>query len=134
MSADEIQAKPKQEVKEHESTRPGRTFIPDVDIYEDEEALSLWVDVPGAEQNAVAVELNEGVLSIEAKVSLQDYQGLTPLATEYNVGPYARRFSLPRTQRYDAENIAARLVDGVLEIKIPRMAEAKPRKIQVTIQ
>ena len=134
MSPDEIQAKPKQEVKEHEATRPGRTFVPDVDIYEDEGALYLWVDVPGAEQNDVSVELNEGVLSIEAKVSLQDYQGLTPVATEYNVGPYARRFSMPRTQRYDAEKITARLVDGVLEVKIPRLAETKPRKIKVAVQ
>lgn len=133
MSADEMQVKQKQETKGQEATRPGRTFVPDVDIYEDAEALWLWVDVPGTEQDEVSVQLAEGVLSIEADVSLRDYQGLTPLATEYNVGPYARKFSLPRTQRYDADKISARLANGVLEVKVPRLAEAKPRKIEVTV-
>ena len=133
MSADQLQVKPKQETKEHEATRPGRTFVPDVDIFEDDTALWLWVDVPGAGQEGISVELVEGVLTIEARVSLGEYAGLTPVATEYNVGPYARRFSLPRSQRYDQENITARLSDGVLEVKIPRLPDAKPRKIQVAV-
>jgi HSP20 family protein len=133
MTSDEIQVKQKQEAKDVAPTRPGRTFVPDVDIYEDDEALWLWVDVPGAVQKDVSVALEQGILSVEAKVSLDDYKGLTPLSTEYNVGPYARRFSLPRAQRYDAQKIAARLVDGVLEIKVPRALEAKPRRIEVTV-
>lgn len=133
MTADQLQVKPKQETKEHEPTRPGRTFVPDVDIYEDESALWLWVDVPGADQSGISVELAEGVLTIEARVALDDYNGLTPVATEYNVGPYARRFSLPRTQRYDQDNVAARLSEGVLEVKIPRLPDAKPRRIQVAV-
>jgi HSP20 family molecular chaperone IbpA len=133
MTTDQLQAKPKQEAKEHEAVRPGRVFVPDVDIYEDDAALYLWVDVPGARQDGISVELAEGVLTIEAQVALDDYKGLTPISTEYNVGPYARRFSLPRSQRYDQDNVSARLSEGVLEVKIPRLPDTKPRKIQVAV-
>jgi HSP20 family molecular chaperone IbpA len=134
MTTQEIQAKQKQEIKEHEQTHPGRYFVPEVDIFEDEDGLCVWADVPGVEPDGVNVEVEDDVLTLEGKVSLADYEGLTPVRTEYNVGPYLRRFSLPRAHRYDRERIAARLRDGVLEIRIPRAEEAKPRRIDISAE
>jgi len=123
--------KPKQEVEEEERTRPGRAYVPDVDIYEDDGALYLSADLPGVEQEKVTVELTEDVLSVEAEPSLEEYEGLTPLYTEYNVGRFVRRFTLPAGQ-FDRERITARMREGVLEIELPKAQAAKPRRIQVT--
>ena len=45
----------------------------------------------------------------------QEYEGLTPVYTEYNVGNYLRRFTLTNAQHFDRDQISARLVNGVLE-------------------
>lgn len=134
MTTQELAAKEKQELQEREQrTRAGRTFVPDVDIREDEHALWLWADMPGVSQDRVSVELHEDVLTVEGDVSPQDYTGLTAAYTEYNVGNFVRRFTLPHAQSFDRENITARLVNGVLEVKLPKAEKAKPRRIPISV-
>ena len=65
MTAQDLAPKEKQEVKEKEHTRPGRTYMPDVDIREDEHALWFLVDMPGVEQDQVEVEMHDGVLAVK---------------------------------------------------------------------
>jgi HSP20 family protein len=132
MTAQELAPKEKQEVHEKEQTRPGRTYLPDVDIYEDEHALWFLADMPGVAQEQVEVELHDNVLRLEGRVSLDQYEGLTPAYTEYNVGNYLRRFTLSSTQHFDRDRIVARLVNGVLEVKLPKTEAAKPRRIPIT--
>jgi HSP20 family protein len=132
MTTQQLTPKDKQELQEKEHTRPGRAYVPDVDIREDEHALWLWADVPGVTQDDVEVELHDNVLRIEGRVSTQDYDGLTPVYTEYNVGNYVRRFTLTRAQEFDRDHISARLVNGVLEVKLPKAEKAKPRRIPVS--
>lgn len=133
MTTHEITSKEKQEAKEQERTRPGRTFVPEVDIREDSDALWLWADMPGVEPGDVEVELHDDVLRLEGRVSLNDYEGLTPAYTEYNVGNFARRFTLADAHRYDAEHVSARLVNGVLEVKLPKAERAKPRRVPIQV-
>jgi len=132
MNTHELQPKEKQELQDREQIRPGRTYVPEVDIREDDQALWLWADMPGVEQDSVEVELHDNTLRLEGQVSLKDYEGLTPLYTEYNVGNYQRRFTLTTAQHFDADQISARLVNGVLEVKLPKAERAKPRRIPVT--
>src|SRR5262245_15549951 len=124
MTTQQLTPKDKQELQEKEHTRPGRTYVPDVDIREDEHALWLWADAPGVTPDHVEVELHDNVLRIEGRVSPQDYEGLTPVYTEYNVGNYVRRFTLTRSQEFDRDHISARLVNGVLEVKLPKAEKA----------
>jgi HSP20 family molecular chaperone IbpA len=131
MATHEITTKEKQEAQAQERTRPGRTFVPDVDIREDNDALWLWADMPGVAPDAVEVELHDDVLQLEGRVSLDAYEGLTPAYTEYNVGDFARRFTLPDAHRYDAEKVSARLANGVLQVKLPKTELAKPRRIPI---
>ena len=128
----ELTSKEKQEVREQERTRPGRTFVPDVDIREDDEALWLWADMPGVDPENLEVELHDDVLRLEGSVSLARYDGLQPVYTEYHVGNFARRFSLADAHRYDPDAVSARLVNGVLEVKLPKSEKAKPRRIPIT--
>ena len=77
MTTHELTPKEKQELKEKEHVRPGRTYVPDVDIREDDQALWLWADMPGVTQDQVEVELHDDVLRLEGRVSTKDYDGLT---------------------------------------------------------
>jgi HSP20 family protein len=129
----EITPKEKQEVKEaEEQTRPGRYYLPDVDIFETDECVSLLADMPGVNQESISVELNDDVLTVSGRVSADDYEGLQPLYTEYNVGNFVRRFTLPDVGRLDCDRIRAKIANGVLELTIPKAEQAKPRRIEVT--
>lgn len=131
MTTHELTPKEKQELPDREQTRAGRFYVPEVDIYENEEALWLWADMPGVDQAHVEVELEDNVLSLQGQVSLQDYDGLSPLYTEYNVGHYRRRFTVGDVGRFDHDRISAHMTNGVLELKVPKAEKAKPRRIAV---
>lgn len=132
MTEQELTPKEKQEVSEKEQTRPGRYFLPDTDIYEDQQNLWLAADMPGVDQNNVEVELDDNVLTLHGRVDLQGYEGLTPIYTEYNVGHYLRRFTLADASIFERNQIKARMVNGVLEVQIPKAEKAKVRRIPVS--
>jgi HSP20 family protein len=122
--------KEKQEVaKPQEQTRPGRYFVPDVNIYEFDESLKLWADMPGVREKDVEVTLKDGVLTIHGRVATEMYNGLRPIYTEYNVGNYYREFALHES--IDESKIRATMRNGVLELELPKREEAKPRRIEV---
>jgi len=112
-----------------QNTRPGRTFAPKVDILESDAGLRLWAEMPGVDENAIEVELVDGVLSIRGRVATEEYANLEPLYTEYGVGNFETRFRL--SNAIDGERIQARLKNGVLELELPKVAAAKPRKIEI---
>ena len=121
----------KQELARNEGTRPGRSFVPRVDIHETDDALWLWADLPGVDEKSLDVQLENGELSIEGRVSLEGYESLTPVYTEYNVGHYLRSFRL--SDRIDLDRIEAKMTNGVLELQLPKLAEAKPRQISIKV-
>ncbi len=126
----EIATKDKQEVaKPQEQTRPGRYYVPDVNICESEDSLKLWADMPGVREKNVSVTLKDGVLTIVGQVATDMYTGLKPLYTEYNVGNYYREFTLHES--IDESKISATLRNGVLELELPKKEKAKPRQIEV---
>ena len=130
MADQELSVKDKQEVANQEGTRPGRTFVPDVDIYETPEALHLWADMPGVDDKSLHVQLADGVLTLEGQVDVHEYENLAPVYTEYNVGNYLRRFTL--SSDIDAHKIGAHVTNGVLHLELPKSERAKPRRIAVT--
>jgi HSP20 family protein len=120
--------KPEQPQDEH--TRPGRTYVPSVDICETPDSLLLRADMPGVDENSVEVNVANGVLSIEGWVSVKEYENLQPVYTEYNIGNYSRRFTL--SNEIDADRITAKMVNGVLELELPKAEKAKPRQITIS--
>jgi HSP20 family molecular chaperone IbpA len=127
----ELTPKEKQEVQSESQLKPGRAYIPDVDIREDDNNLWLYADMPGVSQDKVSVELHDDVLTIEGDVVLDDYEGMNPLYTEYNVGRFVRRFSLPGNSRFDCDKVAARMSNGVLTLQVPKAEKAQPRRIEI---
>lgn len=131
MTTQELAPQPKKEVSGQEPVRQGRYFVPDVDIVEDEHALRLFADLPGVDREKISVELDNDTLTLQGEVDLASYEGLAPAYSEYKVGHYLRRFSLSRGGDYDRDRIAARVVDGVLEVELPKREQSKPRRITI---
>lgn len=127
----ELQPQEKREVeKKQETTIPARMFVPIADIYEDQDALTVVLEMPGVDKSKVEVHIEDGVLSVTGQLDFSKYQGLQPLYTEYNVGHYSRSFQL--SSAIDQNKIKAELKDGVLWLTLPKVEEAKPRTIQIT--
>jgi HSP20 family molecular chaperone IbpA len=70
--------------------------VPDVNIYEFEESLKLWADMPGVKEKDVNVTLKEGVLTIMGQVATDMYAGLRPIYTEYQRRKLSPRVCLER--------------------------------------
>jgi HSP20 family protein len=130
MTDQELAVKHKQELAGQEPTRPGHTYVPDVDICETADSLWLWADMPGVDESSVEIHLANGVLSIEGRVSVTEYENLVPVYTEYNIGNFLRRFTV--SADIDSEQIKARMHDGVLGLELPKSARAKPKRITIS--
>lgn len=128
--ADEVAVQEKKESAVAEATLPGRTYTPSVDISESEESLWLWADVPGVDENSIDVQLENNQLTIEGRVSLDEYPDLTPVYTEYQVGNFVRSFRV--SESIDMDRIKAIVRNGVLELELPKAEQARPRRIAVT--
>ena len=100
-----------------------------MDIYETEEALHLVADMPGVASEGVEIDLREGLLTLLGKSAPVDEAGVQ--YREFRPGNYYRRFTLSET--IDQERIEAKLHNGVLEVRLPKVPKARPRKIQVQV-
>ncbi len=129
MTEQELKPKEKEEAPlKGERVRPGRVFIPAVDIYETPEALVLTADMPGVSSDKVTLDLKENLLTIYGQVSPPPEQE-TLLAQEYAIGDYYREFQVG--ELVDTAKIEATVKDGVLTLTLPKAEKAKPRRIEV---
>jgi HSP20 family molecular chaperone IbpA len=127
----ELAVREKQELaKQEEKTVPGRFFVPAADIFETDAAMTVILEMPGVEKKDVSIALEDDVLRIEGQIDFSKYNGMQPVYTEYNVGHYARAFTL--TGKIDRDAISAQLDDGVLTLTLPKAKEAQPRRIAIT--
>ena len=107
------------------------TWLPAVDVEEAESGFTLKMDVPGIKPEDVKVRVVDDVLTIEGERKLErvaDDKGRTH-RSERLAGSFSRSFAL-RTP-VAAAGIKATYKDGVLEVTLPRAAEAMPREIKV---
>ena len=127
----ELAVREKQELpNKEEKTTPGRHFIPATDIFETEEALTVVMEMPGVEKQNVSIALENDMLRVEGQIAFSNYEGMEPLYTEYNIGHYARGFTL--SGKIDRDNIRAQLDDGVLTLTLPKAKEAMTRRIAIS--
>jgi HSP20 family protein len=125
----EVQKK-KELVETEEKTVPARYYVPNTDIYETEDALTVVVEMPGVERDKVDIDIENDVLLIEGLIDFARYAEMQPVYTEYNVGHYSRKFSL--SSKIDQNKISAEMKDGVLTLTLPKAEAAKPRKIKIS--
>jgi HSP20 family molecular chaperone IbpA len=126
----ELQVAEKQaiEKQEGEPTREGLTWVPQVDIIEDKEAITLWADLPGIKKDNVEIDVREGVLSLSATLDSTP-ENWQSVYSEYQIGGYSRRFTLG--EQIDQSKISATMDNGVLTLVLAKAEAAKPRKIDI---
>jgi HSP20 family molecular chaperone IbpA len=129
-TSQELEVQPKKELTtKDEKTVPARYYVPQTDIYETDDALTLVMEVPGVAREDMTVTLENDTLSVEARINFGKYEGLEPLYTEYNVGHFSRAFTL--SSKIDQHSISAEVNDGVLTLTLKKAKEAQPRRIQI---
>src|SRR4051812_27596105 len=107
-SSQELEAREKKElVSQEEKTVPPRYFVPSTDIQETEDALIVVMECPAWRKKTSPSTWRNDVLRIDAPIDTGKYQGLQPLYTEYNVGHFARSFTL--SNKIDQQQISAEL-------------------------
>jgi HSP20 family molecular chaperone IbpA len=126
----EIAVREKEQIEptEGEPTREGVYFTPAVDIYADDEAITVIADLPGVRKQDLEVDLKEGVLTVTGHVAPPESR-LRPVYREYGIGGYSRKFTLG--DKIDQAGIGAKLQNGVLELRLPKAERLKPRKIEI---
>lgn len=130
MVGQDLEVQQKKEVaSQREKTIPARFYVPAADIFETGDALKIVMEMPGVPKNAVEVNIENDVLSVEGRIEPKNYDGLEPLYTEYPVGHFARSFTLPG--QVDQQHITAQLEDGVLILTLNKRQESKPRRIDI---
>lgn len=125
----EVQEK-RELVSQQEKTVPARYYVPPTDIFETEDALVVVMEVPGVEKKDIDINLEDDTVRIEARINYGKYDELEPLYAEYNVGHFARAFTL--SNKIDQNSISAELDNGVLTLTLKKAKEALPRRIAIT--
>jgi HSP20 family molecular chaperone IbpA len=129
----ELQDTEKQEVETSgaERTRERLAFVPRADIYETAEAITVVTDMPGVDETSLDITLEKNVLTINGYVEPMRPEGYSLAHAEYNIGDFERAFTL--SDRIDREGIEATVKDGVLRLVLPKITEAKSRRIPVVV-
>jgi HSP20 family protein len=115
-------------------TTPGeagtRRWSPAMDLLETEEQFVLRADLPGMTENDVSIELEDNVLTVsgERKTEHEDKrEGFYRMERAF--GSFSRSLTLPKG--VDPEAVSAQFDRGVLEVRIPKPEQRKPRRISI---
>ncbi|HUJ16064.1 MAG TPA: Hsp20/alpha crystallin family protein [Thermoanaerobaculia bacterium] len=106
-------------------------WAPPVDVAEESDKLLVRVEVPGMDEKDLKVNFEDGLLTITGERQFEKNDNRNYHRIERSYGSFVRAFSLPRT--VDASKITATYRNGVLEIEIPKLEEAKPKQIQINV-
>lgn len=108
-----------------------RSWAPAVDIRETEEAYLVQAELPGLSKEDIDITVEENILKLSGERRWEkDVEEEQFHRIERSYGSFTRAFSLP--SRVDSGNVSAKFQDGVLTISVPKMEEARPRKIDIS--
>lgn len=130
MTTENTQTKtPETEGNELERTRSGRAYRPHVDILDQDGQLTLIADLPGLSIDDIDIHFEDGELTIHGRTPPRQTENTVYLSQEYGVGDFHRSFRV--SDDIDAAKITAQYENGVLQLNLPKVAAAEPRKIKV---
>ncbi|HEV3039358.1 MAG TPA: Hsp20/alpha crystallin family protein [Candidatus Angelobacter sp.] len=105
-------------------------FVPLVDVYEDEHHIVLQAELPGVDEEDVALSVENNVLTISGERKLETEKKKENFhRLERHYGRFTRSFTLPPTA--DTQNINAEFENGLLKVTIAKREEAKPKQIKI---
>ena len=107
-------------------------FAPPVDIYEDEHSVQLKLEVPGVDEKDLDIRVENNVLTVTGERKFEKEEKEENFRrVERRYGSFSRSFTLPNT--VNTEDIQADCTNGVLNIRLAKRAEAKPKQIKVNV-
>jgi HSP20 family protein len=107
-------------------------WTPAVDVFEDNDAITLKVELPEVDAKDVDIQIEANQLTIRGERKLENSENRDNYhRIERTYGMFSRSFTLPST--VDTEHISAESRDGVLRVVLPKRAETKPRQIKVQV-
>lgn len=107
-------------------------FAPAVDVKEDADAYTVHLEVPGVSQDNINLTLQDNILTIAGtKEQKQESAASRYRRVERTYGSFSRSISLPRG--VDGNAVTANLEDGVLEVRLPKREEVRPRQINIGV-
>ena len=112
-----------------EQTRPGPVYSPAVDIFENDNSITVLADMPGVKAQDLKIDLRESVLTLTGRVTSPESPKESDVLREFQTGTFFRQFTLSET--IDQGKIDAKLTDGVLRLELPKVEKARPRQITV---
>ena len=113
-------------------SRTAPALLPPVDIVEDGAGITLWADLPGVGREDLSIGVDGRTLTIEAPLRLGEANALVSVYAEVRANHFRRSFEL--SSDLDTARIDAGLRDGVLTLRIPKLEQAKPRRIDVRVE
>lgn len=102
---------------------------PAADIYETDTAYLIRLDVPGADADSIDITLEDQVLTITARNTLELPEGARPVLREFIPADYRRTFTVGDV--IDSDGIEADIADGVLTVTLNKAAAHQPKRIAV---
>ena len=113
-----------------EQPSASRRWVPEMDLVESDDHYVLHADLPGMRQEDVSIEFNDGVLTIAGERKAEyERKEKSFFRLERSFGKFSRSLTLP--DGIDPDKIDASFNDGVLEVRIPKPEQRKPRRIDV---
>jgi HSP20 family protein len=107
-----------------------RRWVPPMDLVEAEDHFLLKADLPGLSEEDVAIEIDDGALKISGERKAEHEASERGwYRVERAFGSFARTLSLP--EGVDAEAVSANFDRGVLEVRIPKPEQRKPRRVAI---
>jgi HSP20 family protein len=107
---------------------PAVGWVPPVDLEETEDAWIVEAEVPGARREDINVEVRDSELAITGEIKEREREGIIRRRTR-RTGRFEYRVTLPG--QVNPDQVEARLHEGVLTVRIPKPAEARPRRVDV---
>jgi HSP20 family protein len=112
--------------------RAARRWVPAMDLVETEEHFVLRADLPGMSQEDVKIELEDNTLTVSGERKAQHEEREEGFyRVERSFGSFSRSLTLPKG--VDADAVSASFDQGVLEVRIPKPEETKPRRISIAV-
>ena len=115
-----------------ESSTTTASFIPAVDVYEDENKVVLKLEVPGIEEKDLDVRVENNTLTVKGERKFEKEEKEENFhRIERRFGSFYRAFTLPTT--VDTEHIEASYNAGILKLELKKKPEAQPKQIKVNV-
>jgi HSP20 family protein len=108
------------------------SFVPAVDIYEDNQKVVLKLEVPGIQEKDLDVRVENHTLTVKGERKFEaDEKEQNFHRIERRYGSFYRAFTLPST--VDTENIGASYNAGVLKLELKKKPEAQPKQVKINV-